>query len=295
MLGWLTAASAALSIGTPAAPSAAASFFQAGPSLSVGTITSKQKCTYFQESAGRSAAVVTPYTMATASSWRSWWVKDCVDNFATMRTSLQAALAAGGGVALRTSGGRYVVSGSISDVIGGGGPAPTAPGADWAMQTNGMMVSMDVTVRDGAGRIVFGGLLSKTIQTGFNIQADGTRSYGSMSGEGLYGLMQQELALAVARMVCFHFTPLRVSDVRGKNITLNYGAPLLKLGTIVQVQGQGGDVLRFSVTSAAQGTAVAVLDADGDMDEIAPGALGNVIEADDPAANGRRMKRVELP
>lgn len=267
----------------------------AAPTLVVGTITSEKQCRYFQESAGRSALVVTPDAIAAASSWATWWVRDCVDNFASMKTSLQAALSAGG-MSVRTGSGRYTVSGRISDVVGGGGPAPVAPrGGSFGTASNRMMVNMDVTVRDGAGRIVFGGLLSKTIETGYDVHAGNFRAYGGMDGQGLYTLIQHEVALAVARLVCFHFTPLQVTGGHDEQITLNYGAPLLKLGTIVQVQGRDGDVLRFSVTSAMEGTATAKLDGDGDMAQIGPGSVAAVIEADDPAANGRRLRGGRLP
>jgi hypothetical protein len=36
-------------------------------------------------------------------------------------------------------------------------------------------------------------------------------------------------------MIAFHFHPIRVVEANGARITLNYGAPLLDTGDLVQV------------------------------------------------------------
>lgn len=288
----MAAALAALAIGVPAAA-------QDRPSISVGSLESTKSCTVYQQSAGRAGMLVTPFAVAGYANWRTWLVKDCVDHFAGMRNALQTALAASGGVALRGQSGRYVVSGRLLDVSGGPGQdAPTArpPGdGGYAIATTGMRVVVDVTVRDGAGRIVYGVPLVKTIETGSDIRVDGFRASGGESGEALYGRLQQEVALAVARSVAFHFTPLRIESVNGQSVQLNYGAPLLKLGTIVQVIAPAGKVLRFNVVASDERGAVARLDNGGDVSTLTPGATASVIEADDPAANARRFEKVDLP
>ncbi|MFX7988762.1 hypothetical protein ABTK55_19505, partial [Acinetobacter baumannii] len=90
----------------------------------------------------------------------------------------------------------------------------------------------------------------------------------------------------------FHFDPLRITMVNGKIIGLNYGAPLLPLGTIVQAIGADGLPLRYHVIAAADGSSTAQLDGDGDYQSLQPGAPVTAIEADDPAANQRRFNRV---
>ncbi len=269
------------------------------PAMSVGRISSAKSCTYFQESAGRAGIVVTPYVAAGFASWRTWWVKDCVDNFATMRSSLEAALAASGSVDLGP-GGDYVVSATLSDVSGGpGGAAPNAPDrgeGGFSYTTAGMRINADVKVRDRSGRIVFGTLLTKTIETGYDVKVGRFQASGNESGQALYGRLQNEVALALARAVAFHFNPLKVIGGDGRQIQLNYGAPLLSLGTTVQATSpDGATMVRYNVVSAADGSALARAEGGGDSARIVPGSRARVIEPDDPASNGRLYEKVELP
>lgn len=289
---------AALLIAAACAPQAAAQSADR-PALSVGRIGTVKSCTLYRETAGRAGAVATPYAAAAFASWRTWWVKDCVDNFATMRSSLEAALAASGGVDLGP-GGDYVVTATLSDVSGGpGGAAPDAPDmgeSGFAIATSGMRVNVDVTVRDRSGRAVFGTLLTKTIETGYDVKVGTFQASANESGQALYGRLQQQVALAIARAVAFHFTPLEVVGGDGRQIRLNYGSPLLTLGTTVQATSpDGGTMVRYNVVSAAPGSALARVEGGGDPSRIVPGSRAIVIEADDPAANARRFDKVELP
>jgi hypothetical protein len=268
-----------------------------GPlSVSVGRFTSEKTCTLYEESAGKSAFVATPYAIAAADSWRTWLVRDCVDNFASIRMSLQDALAASGKFVVRQSGGAYVVTGRISDFGGGGGPAPDVPtGRDgYSVSSQQMFVNADLALRDASGRILFGGLLTKHLETGYDIKTPGFRATGAKSGQALYGELQHEVAFAAARLIAFHLVPLKVVSGDGQEIQLNYGSPLLALGTTVKVTSpDGATTIRYNVTSAGSGEATAEIDGEGDVSRIVPGSVATVIEADDPA--GRRLKRVELP
>jgi hypothetical protein len=156
---------------------------------------------------------------------------------------------------------------------------------------------MDITLRDPAGRIAYGGLLTKQLETGSTIRTRGLETSSSRSGEALYTELQNEVALAVARLVAFHIEPLEVRAVEGKTIHLNYGSPLLALGTIVHATSHDGfTTVRYSVTSSSPEGATAQVDGEvGDWTRIGPGSLANVIEADDPSANERRMDKVDLP
>lgn len=270
---------------------------QSGPTFSVGRVASAQTCTVYREYAGKAGLVVTPWAVGAYSSWRSWLVKDCVTNFASMRQSLQAALAASGGVRTREGGGRYVISGTVSAVDGGGArPAPDAPdGKSYAISSNLMTVNMDITVRDAAGRIVFGGLLTKTIEVGSDIKVDGFRATSNMSGEAAYTRLQHEVALAVARMVVFHFNPLRVIDVNGRVVRLNYGAPLLSAGMNLQAIGNDGQPIILRVVAAGGGVASAEARGDGDLRSLPADGIVTAIEVDDPANNIQVFRRVDLP
>lgn len=267
--------------------------------ISVGTVESEKRCTLYEESAGSSAMIATPYGFAAASSWRTWLVRDCVDNFASIRTSIEAALAASGKFVVKPSGGAYVVSGRISDVSGDDAPPAQAPnpGKDgYSVATTHMVVNMDVSVKDAAGRIVHGALLTKKIETSSDIKIDDLHSWNRQSGQVLYTTLQHQVALAVARKVAFQLVPLRVVSSDGRSIQVNYGAPLLELGSMLQATSPDGrEAIRYSVTSAGGQSAIAQIDGDGNASKIAPGSTVILIEPEDPAANGRRLKRVELP
>lgn len=266
-------------------------------SIRIGYVQAKEQCQYFREYSGDSALVATPWMLAYASSLRSWLVKDCETQFATMRASLESALASTGKFTVGGSG--YNVNVTLSGVTEGG-PAGVTPPAEergeYHVSQSFMSVALDVTVTDSRGNVVYGGPLMKRIETSYSITADNTYSVGSNSGEAAYGQLQQEVALAVARLVAFKIEPLRVTDVDGYDIKLNYGSPLLKLGTIVQVDMRGGmRRLRYLVTSSDNRYALAEVDGDNDSSAIEPGAFASVIEEDDPAANGRRYRRTRLP
>lgn len=267
--------------------------------ISIGKITAEQRCTVYQESEGASALVVTDRALAAVSTWRTWLVKDCVDNFPSLRTSLSAALAGSGKFVVTNGGGDYVLSARISDVSGDGQPRPTAPnpGRDgYAVATGSMLVNLDITLTDRSGAIVYGGMLSKEIETGYDTKVDNFRAYGSSSGQAMYTKLQHEVALAATRKIAFHLFPLRVTGGDGRTIRLNYGAPLLTLGTMVQATSpDGGTVVRYSVTSSDAGSAIAEREGDGNASRIVPGSSAIVIEPEDPAANARRFRRVELP
>ena len=298
------------------------------PTISVGHITTHQNCKVYQELAGSKAVFAQQDTVvaakesaavaadrnhvvaakegtvvaaqrtqvATFSSWRTWLVKDCVSDFPAIRTSLQAALAASGKLAIKGSGGNYVLSGAISQVGGTDDPATqTISTGSYSVASQGIFVVMEVTLKDSSGRIVYGGLLTKHLETGSNIQTPGmeTASY-QPNGEATYTQLQNQVALAVARLAAFHIVPLQVTSNEGRRISLNYGSPLLTLGTIVEAAGPGSAV-RYNVVSAGSDSATAEKDSEGDASGIGPGTPATVIEADDPAANARRIPRVDLP
>lgn len=269
------------------------------PSISIGKITTQQSCKLYQESSGRSAMVATPYSIAVAESWRTWLVRDCEDNFATMRASLQAALASSGKFVIRTQGGSYSLIAAVSQVSGDPGPAPTAPSAGdgFSISSRNIFVSMEVNLRDSAGHIVYGGLVTKHLETGSSIRTGGgLQTSSSQSGEAVYTELQNQVALAVARVVAFHIVPLKVISAEDREIRLNYGSPLLALGTIVQATSpDGGAMVRYNVTSSDPNGAIAEIDQEGGGARIVPGSVAYVIEDDDLSANRRRSKRVELP
>jgi hypothetical protein len=74
---------------------------------------------------------------------------------------------------------------------------------------------------------------------------------------------------------------------------LSYGNPLLPLGAQVSVAGRDGRPQRYRIVDATPGSADA--DPVGDASPVAPGAIATIVEDDDPAANARRFRKVDLP
>ncbi len=264
--------------------------------VTVGSITTKQDCRYFEESEGRHDQIATPWLYASSFQWRTWWVKDCVAQFATMRSSLEAALASAHALPGGASGYRLEVT--IEGVSGGDpvpAPRPSGPGS-YAFARSSIFTTYSISVVDRNGRIVFGHVGKKSVEISQEIIADGSRSHSSMSGEAVYGVLQNEIALAIARIVTFHFDPLKVTDSDEDRIVLNYGSPFLIVGASLRVPYRNGlATIPFLVISANSDSAIAEIDGDSDPGSIAPGTTVDYIENDDPAANARRYDRVRLP
>ena len=279
------------------APAAAQSI--PSSAVSVGSFSSEGTCSLIRRSAGSSALVVTEDVVAAAARWETWFERDCVDNFATLRRSIEAALAASGKVSVSPGAG-YVVSGRVSDIGTFGGPGGAPPSEGYLVASGGLFANLDILVRDRAGRTVFGTLITKRIETASAVVVrDQTREFSARdgrSGQALYTELQHALALAAARQIAFQVTPLKVVAGGGDKIQLNYGAPLLAFGTIIQATSPDGfSSARYTVVSAGPSTAVAKVDGGGNTAQIGIGSSAVVLEPEDPASNARRFDRVDLP
>ncbi len=274
----------------------------AQPTVRIDTIASQQTCTYYQNSEGAAAGSASAgwfgASASVAVAWRTWWVKDCVSNFATMKSSLEAALASSGKLAITSRSANYALSGIVSadgtqqDSMS----QQTSRGGDIDIDSTGLFATMDITLKDASGKTIYGANVRKRIDLGNDATADGVSTGSEQSGQAIYNQLQEALALAVARKVAFHLVPLTVIGGDGRTIRLNYGAPYLQLGTTVEATSPDGRVtIRYNVVAADDAAATAEVDGDGNAGLIVPGSTATVIEADDPAANGRRMKRVDLP
>lgn len=292
MIRALFALALGLVISTQATPAAAQSRFD----VRIGFVSSKEKCQYFREYEGKSALVASPWMLAYAREWRSWLVKDCEQQFQGMRDTLEGALASTRRLSVGNGG--YTVSVTLSGVTEGQ-PVGTPPVSDpngYAVSQSWIAVAADVLVQDKSGRTIFGGPIFKKVELSSSISTDDFSQRSAMNGEALYGKLQQEVAMAVARKVAFELDPLRVLVSEGDTVKLNYGSPVLTLGSLVEIDVEGSlRRIKFRVVSAGADDAIAEVDGDQDTRGILAGAKAYFIEADDPAAGGRRYKRTKLP
>ena len=270
---------------------------QSRHTISIGTIASTKACTTYMMASGKSTLSANRNSIYASESWRTWLVKDCVQNFPTMRTSLEAALASSGHFVVGAGG--YRVNLTLSDVgarasavVNASGYAPEA----YASQSSSLFINIDVAITDKAGRVVYGGVLTKNLPLSSASGANEFVQADAQDGKGVYTQLQHEAALAAARVVIFHIDPVKVLGHSGNQIKLDYGQPILPFGGIVRVKAANGfDDIRFRVTTSDDGSAVAEKDGDGNVNDIAPGTTATFVENDSPAANARRFKREELP
>lgn len=236
-------------------------------------------------------------TYSNKETYREHIYKDCQDNFASLKMSVEAALASSGRFAVvPAKGSRYSVSVRISRLgteESGFAQAGDRRSAGYVGAQKFITANLDFTLSEG-GRIVGGGELTKRLEVGSVAGAGGAVQASEQDGAALYGEIQHQVAETVARAVAFKLQPLRVMSADGQNIELNYGAPLLKTGTMVEVVTPSGPI-HFNVIGAGEGHSTARRDGSGDVSALTPGTIAQVIEPEDPAANGRRIQSVDLP
>lgn len=232
--------------------------------IRIGTIEAAQQCTFYQGirynskttssgsssgyaagsgsgyanayggggSASFSAGSRSSYSASNTTSLETYFVKDCVSHFEGIRAAMQSALASTSSTIIAPGG--YMLSGRVENVvpISNGFAERGDNGQSYGTVSEGLKVTMSINIADKAGRIVFGAPITAEIETASVSAVRGTVSASAATGEGLYSLLQRQVAMIAARKVAFHFNPLTVIQGGGKSIQLNYGAPLLEVGSV---------------------------------------------------------------
>nr|WP_314447367.1 hypothetical protein [uncultured Sphingomonas sp.] len=249
------------------------------PVVKVAAIESDSDCTLYE------------------SYWGTWLVIECQKQFRQLREGLQSALVETGQMSLSTSKNgvdvprpNLVVSGRVQG-LGFENSRTTAAG--YCVAGTRVKGSLDLRVREaGSNRVIHAVTVSRSVEVSGHVVAGGGSCSSSNGRREHYDLLQRELALTAARTLAFKIQPLRVSGSQGRMISLNYGSPLLKLGTILQVMTASGIPAKYRVTGTLGGQSYA--SPMGVAGTVAPGAPADVLDEDDPQALGRRFERVEL-
>jgi hypothetical protein len=278
-------------------------FAQERVPVEVATITSTQSCQYFRNYEGSSlaysqedyarwwGAARASRFYAAHTTWRSYVVEDCRTNFQTLRNYVEGALASTG--RLTSGDGGYTLDITISDI------SETAPARNRPVEGDNSyftswgkaVATVSFTLRDPSGRSVDGGVIKKTVEMSRTIDTQGFTMRTSEPGASVYDLMQNEVAMNLAREVVFAIDPLRVIAVDGDLVEVNYGGPILEVGDRLDVKKTRGiGALRYRVISASDRDAVAEIDGNNDTSDIEPGNMVTFVEADSKAANSRRMR-----
>ena len=281
------------------------------PSVKIGTITSAKQCNVYQgiKSSGTSSvaanyrernngSVSAGLSANSSFSFETFFVKDCTSHFEGIRSAFQAAIASSGALIVSPGASNYLLSGRVEDVVPGTSSFidRSLTGKSYGTVADSLLVTMSLTLSDKNGRIVFGAPIVASIETGSADITRSTVSANQISGNGLYSLLQRNLANIAARKVAFHINPLSVIQGAGKNIQLNYGAPLIVVGTQISVtSADGSAAARYRITSVTDGSSLAQQIGDANSSKIGIGSHASVIEKGDPAENQNTTERVELP
>jgi hypothetical protein len=247
-------------------------------------------------SASMSAAQRSSYSASSKTSFETYFVEDCTSRFEGIKAAVEAALASTGASTIGPGG--YTLTGRVEDIVPvtDGYVDRAASGRAYGNISNRLKVTMSIKVADRSGKVIFGYPVATEIETDYAGASRGSASASAMSGEVVYSLLQRQLSLAVARKVAFYFKPLIVSQGSQKRIELNYGAPLLDVGSMLTVNGRDSATsARYRVTSVGGNSALAEQIGDADSRDIGIGSVATVIEAGDKAANQSVLERVELP
>lgn len=232
------------------------------------------------------------------SYWGYWLVVECRQQFGQLREGIQSAIAETGAMNLSST--RNGVDIPRPDLVitgrvqGLGSEQSTTSAADYCVAATRVKGSLDLRVRDASSnRVIHAATITRSVEVGSETVGGASHCSSGRASRSDYDLLQRELALTAARTIAFKIKPMRVLETNGRSVSVNYGAPMVRLGTILQVMTADGAPAKYRVTSTMGEQSFA--SPMGAAKLVSPGALADVIDEDDPAANGRRFERVELP
>lgn len=279
--------------------------------VSIGNFTSQQRCTLYAVTSGSEAMVsdrragvaVDAYgyaaasrsTVAWARAWRTDLVRDCVTNFQGLRDSVATALAASGRFTVVPPGSRgaLVLNGRVSDV---GVVSDQTSERGNARSIDEASLTVELALAGPGGGIRFGGSIIKTLAFDEQVQSGSYSSSRSQSDSVTYANLQRELSLAVSRAVAFHIDPIRIVDMGGQRVRVNYGAPLLNVGSSISVDGGvAAGVIRGTVVATGAGFADVEFVGNRDLRSVRVGSVATFAEPEDPGSRTPIYPNVELP
>ena len=230
-----------------------------------------------------------------AREWSQEVVQDCQANFRGMRQALEAALTASGKFTVARSDPRphtLILEGRVSD-IGLSSTTFMRDGSD--STTSSVDASVQYTLEDANGDTVFGNLLTRTMPLAQNMETPGMASASTQSGRTIYTRMQREVAMAIARRGLQD-----VPSARDRRDTRTSGAQLPerfhphRIGRLRHGWQRHLDD-QVHRRAGCRRVRPLVPDGGGDLSSVQVGGMVDIVDADDPAARGRRFERADLP
>jgi hypothetical protein len=278
-----------------------------GVPVTVGAFTASKTCTTYVLQWGRVAASSESgsagyvngygagYVSGSSSSYAAEWGaelrRECEQHFSNLRSTVASALASSD--ALRRSGRHLILTGRLTNV----GYDTSSVGTQGSTVGNqSIVVTIEFQLKDAGGRLVYGGAITKHFPIEDTTDTASVSYHRQLSGAAGFTQTQREAAYAVARAVVFHFDPLRVTANDGTRVALNYGTPLVPLGSAIMVSQQGSlGAFRLNVSSATGSEATAESDGGVSVRGVPIGSIVTFVEADDAQAGSNLLQHGTIP
>lgn len=227
--------------------------------------------------------------------WGLWIIDECRNNFHALAARVGSAIQESGRLTLSNPRGRaapsFRLSGAVTELgVNRSGFSDSGGSAQDVSEAVGAFDFRLIDTR--TGQVVLARTVTRRVEIGGVTSARGVTGYNANDAQAVYTEIQRQIGLDVARSVAFYVDPLRLTYVEGREIGLNYGSPLIEMGSMIQVSGGRGRAARYRIIDVTPGGAVA--EAIGP--ELATDINNPVNVVDDPnLQNARRYRRVELP
>jgi hypothetical protein len=253
----------------------------ASPSVIIESVSSTTNCSIY------------------VSYWGSWILAICNSQFPDLKTRLRSAIveafeASSTSVTLRLPS-NLSVTARISGMSSG---SQSISDRNFCLSDQTVSATLDWQAKaEGSGGNL-AGTAEKTVNVGYQSlvgQGVGTGDCELQpAARAAFDRLQTEIARTTARSVVFRYNPMRVTQVdqRGR-VQLNYGSPVLVMGSMVSIGGQNSFPTRYQVVTAGPNYAWA--QPYGSPGNVFVGDSASMIEADSSEANARRTESVPLP
>ncbi|KPF73983.1 hypothetical protein IP88_08285 [alpha proteobacterium AAP81b] len=299
-----------------ALPSGAAAVCTTCQSVAVASIDSEVNCNYYE------------------SYWGTFLVIECRKKFNEMREMIETAIrntnkfsvferarlytllderalaqvgiTGGGSYRTRLKGVDFLIYGKITEFSRG---ANSYAENSFAMNSTDAALAIDLKIVNvRSGQIIFASNVREELQTSSGVSTGSSRQGTAMDAARTAGLLQRQVAQAIAQELTFQGYPPSIAQIEGSRIYINYGTPFLKQGMTVNVFSLGTPLIdpqtgaqigrtempagSYRVEQVASGYSVASL--------ISPGPAqprkGDLVRFERLDANGaEQFERVDLP
>jgi hypothetical protein len=176
--------------------------------------------------------------------------------------------------------------------------ADSISGRNFCLSDQNVSATLDWEARTTAPVQNLAGTSEKTVDIGYRqITGSGVGTGDcelQVASRAAFDKLQTEISRTTARSIVLKYNPLRVTSMDSRGyIQLNYGKPVLELGSMVSVGGRNSFPTRYQVVTAGDNFAWA--QPYGSAGNVFVGDQAAIIESDSSEANARRTESAPLP